>query len=274
MKKKIFSFLLVIMLIGGITLLSYPTISNIINEYTNQSYINKYNKTTKSLSSQQKQYYLDKAIQYNKMVATEYYPANVQQKFLKISKSYDDILNFGDGLIGYISINKINVYLPIYHSTTPNALTKGAVHLIKTSFPIGQTDSHTVISAHSGFPTNKLFDDIDTLNIGDTFTLKIIDNTYYYKIIRKNIVKPDDISKIKIEKGKELVTLSTCYPYSVNSHRLLLTAERIKKESKQNSNITRTDKKENNIYIYMLFILLCIGYFIILILKKKGDIND
>lgn len=273
MKRVFFSSLLIALLISGITLLSYPTISNIVNDITNHSYINNYNKTTNLLSEQDKEKYLTKAREYNMMVSTDYYPADVQQEFLEISKSYDNILNFGKGLIGYIEIDKINVNLPIYHNTTKDALTKGAVHLVKTSFPIGETDSHAVISAHSGFPTNKLFDDLDTLKIGDTFDLKIINDTYTYKIIRRNIVKPDDISKINVEKGKELVTLVTCYPYSVNTHRLLLTAERTT-TTELNKKTIKTDDIEINIYIYLLFIILCISYFFIAITKIRRNKND
>lgn len=276
MKQKLFSSLLVLLLISGVTLLSYPTISTIVNEINNNSYINKYNESCESLSKEKQQNILAKAYKYNEMVATEYYPVDKQQEYLNIAKSYDNILNFENGLIGYISIDKINVYLPIYHSTTQDALTKGAVHLEKTSFPVGQTNSHTVISAHSGFPTNRMFDDIDTLEIGDTFQLKIINDTYTYKILKRSIVEPSDVSKVQIEKGKELVTLVTCYPYSVNTHRLLVTGERVelsKSYVKSDIKTTKTDNTKNNKYAYLLFSLLCIGYFSIVITKKRGNKN-
>lgn len=264
------------MLICGIALISYPTISNIINNYTNYSFINRYNKSVQSLSKQQKKDYLVKAYEYNQMVRTEFYPATIQKKFFKISKSYNNIMNFGDGLIGYISIDKINVYLPIYHSTTPNALSRGAVHLINTSFPVGQSNCHTVISAHSGYPANKLFDDIDNLEIGDTFNLKIISDTYTYKIKKIDIVKPNDFSKLKVVEGKELVTLVTCYPYSINTHRLLVTAERIGRDKVYNNSKKSQQNKFSDLYPILV---ICIGIFftyllIFYIRKERGKLNN
>lgn len=99
-------------------------------------------------------------------------------------------MDFGEGIICYIDIHKINVSLPVYHETVDNVLTKGAAHLKNSSFPLGEKTSHTVISAHSGFPQQKFFDDLDNLKMGDTFSIRVLTNTYYYKVKSINIVNP------------------------------------------------------------------------------------
>lgn len=227
--KKVINIILVVIVACGLGILLYPVISNVINDYYNSSNIKQYNNEVKTLSDNDIDSILAKAEEYNKAVATYSYNngvANYGDTYKEIINSYDDILNFGNSLIGYIEISSINVYLPIYHGDLDNVLDKGSAHMKGTSFPIGGAGTHAVISAHSGYPRQKFFDDIDKLKKGDTFSITVLNKKLEYKVTEINIVKPTDTSHTRVQQGKDLVTLVTCYPYGINTHRLLVTAER------------------------------------------------
>lgn len=227
--KKVINIILVVIVACGLGILLYPVISNAINNYYNSSNIKQYDNEVKTMSDNDIDSILAKAEEYNKAVATYSYNngvANYGDTYKEIINSYDDILNFGNSLIGYIEISSINVYLPIYHGDLDNVLDKGSAHMKGTSFPIGGTGTHAVISAHSGYPRQKFFDDIDKLKKGDTFSITVLNKKLEYKVTEINIVKPTDTSHTRVQQGKDLVTLVTCYPYGINTHRLLVTAER------------------------------------------------
>lgn len=227
--KKVINIILVVIVACGLGILLYPVISNAINNYYNSSNIKQYDNEVKTLSDNDIDSILAKAEEYNKAVATYSYNngvANYGDTYKEIINSYDDILNFGNSLIGYIEISSINVYLPIYHGDLDNVLDKGSAHMKGTSFPIGGAGTHAVISAHSGYPRQKFFDDIDKLKKDDTFSITVLNKKLEYKVTEINIVKPTDTSHTRVQQGKDLVTLVTCYPYGINTHRLLVTAER------------------------------------------------
>lgn len=258
--KKFFSVLLVFSILIGIGLVLYPTVSDLINDVTNKSNYKKYDNTVKTLTSNDKNNLLSKAKDYNRIIAS-YFNSSLTEEYKKISNEYENIMNFGEGIICYIDIPKINVSLPVYHETVDNVLTKGSAHLKNSSFPLGEKTSHTVISAHSGFPQQKFFDDLDELKKGDTFSIRVLSNTYYYKVKSINIVNPNDNSKLKIIQNKDLVTLVTCYPYSINTHRLLVTGERYiptQEQKKTLTNYYRIDK-----FNILTYIILLLGYSII-----------
>lgn len=271
MKKKIFFTLLGLVFLTGICLVIYPIISNALNSLTNESKINKYNTTVNTFSSYEKEQLVQQANEYNEYLSSDYFSSELTEKYKELSKSYDNILNFGNGLICYVNIPEVNVKLPVYHSSVKDVLTKGAAHLKHSSFPIGGNNTHSVISAHSGYPTQKFFDDLDELKIGDVFYITILDKTLKYKVSEISIVEPDDSDKLKIVKGKDMVTLSTCYPFSVNTHRLLVTGERVNigiKENVKKTEVFETDKNLN-MWCFSLFIILCFIYTIILIKSLK-----
>lgn len=227
--KKVINIILVVIVACGLCILLYPVISNAINNYYNSSNIKQYDNEVKTLSDNDIDSILAKAEEYNKAVATYSYNngvANYGDTYKEIINSYDDILNFGNSLIGYIEISSINVYLPIYHGDLDNVLDKGSAHMKGTSFPIGGAGTHAVISAHSGYPRQKFFDDIDKLKKDDTFSITVLNKKLEYKVTEINIVKPTDTSHTRVQQDKDLVTLVTCYPYGINTHRLLVTAER------------------------------------------------
>lgn len=208
----------------------YPSVSNVINEMLNQSTINNYNSNIDSASQEDIHRKLVEAENYNKLLATDYFQDS-EQSYNETLYNYYNILNVNDGIMGYIEIPSVNIRLPIYHGESEEVLKQGAAHLEQTSFPVPGTDTHACISAHSGFPTQKFFDDIDELVNQDIIYVKILKTTYVYRVFGKDVIEPDDISKLKIVKGENFLTLITCYPYGINSHRLLVHARYIGAET-------------------------------------------
>lgn len=204
----------------------YPAISNQINEHYNESTINEYNRNVNTSSDSEIHAELQKAAQYNKVIATDFFDGG-NEEYEKILNDYFDILDVDDGIMGTIEIPSIKVKLPVYHGESEDVLKKGAAHLEKTSFPIGGIDTRACVSAHSGYPSQKFFDDIDELISDDIIYIRILNQKLTYKVFDKEVVEPDDITKLKVEHGKELLTLITCYPYGINSHRLLVHAKRV-----------------------------------------------
>lgn len=222
---------------------------------TNNSTINGYNENVKSYNTESIELMCNEAKEYNKVIAYKYAFENNSNE-VDILKSYNTILNFGDGLMGYIEIPKINVNLPIYHGGDENVLTKGAVHLEKTSLPVGGKSTHTVISAHSGYPTQKFFDDIDKLQSDSLIYIHTLNMTLTYKVYSSDVVDPDDSSKLNIIDGKDILSLVTCYPYGINSHRLLIHAERIYDTGVASIDEISSSKRTYDTSILLLIVIL------------------
>jgi sortase A len=168
---------------------------------------------------------------YNESLASIYAPLTNYDDV----PGYEDILNIsGTGIIGYITIPVINAEFPIYHGTSAEVLNVAAGHLQGSSLPIGGESTHAVISAHRGLPSARLFTDLDQLVEGDTFTITVLDRVLTYEVDKISIVLPDEVDKLAIVSGEDYVTLMTCTPYGVNTHRLLVRGHRI--ETKYQSN--------------------------------------
>lgn len=273
MKKIILRIIFCLSILTGLSLILYPSISNYINEINNKSVISDYNKSIKTYSAELINNIYLEAQEYNHNLSEKYTSDNS-----KVLKPYNEILDFGDGLIGYIEIPSIKIYLPIYHGESEDVLRKGAAHLENTSFPIGGKDTHTVLSAHSGFPSQKFFDDIDKLENGDLIYIHTLNTTLTYSVLNSEIVNPNDTSQLEIVFGKDLLTLVTCYPYGVNSHRLLIHAEHIN-NSKNSTPDTEAIKSvsNNNHFWFYLIITILLGIFIFVTIRhftnRKADGN-
>lgn len=175
------------------------------------------------------------AVAYNKAItpgtAGETYS---QEAILAASEDYDSQLNLsGSGIMGYVKIPKIQVELPIYHGTGSDSLERGTGHLLGSSLPVGGESVHTIITGHSGMASQKMFTDLEQLEIGDVFYLHVLDAVLAYQVYFKEPVVPHDSSRLGIIQGKDLCTLITCYPTGVNTHRLLVQGERIPYEQAQ-----------------------------------------
>ena len=250
--KPLFVILTAALILFSAVCFLYPAISNAINEQYNESRIDDYNNNVDSISQEDIDDYFFAAEKYNKALATD---VSTDDSSMSILSHYDEILDLDDGVMGYVEIPSINVRLPIYHGESEDVLTKGAAHLEHTSFPIGGESTHVCISAHCGYPTQKFFDDIDELENGDEIYIYVLDRTLKYTVTGTDVVEPDDSSKLEVVQGKDLLTLVTCTPYGVNSHRLLVHAERAPFEAATSdsaatvSQVTRTVPKSHQLQI-------------------------
>lgn len=179
-------------------------------------------------------------------------------------EGYDKNLNpFNDGMMGYLSIEKIGVNLPIYHGVSEGVLQKGIGHLKGTSLPIGGKSTHAVLSSHSGLPNAKLLTDLHKLKKDDEFVISVLGEDHYYKVNQIKVVLPKEVEDLKPVENKDYVTLFTCTPYGINTHRLLVRGERVYKNTKDNNNSKEEVKKNVILTILKLVIILFIIIFII-----------
>lgn len=286
MKKKLPKIFIGLIFIIGLGIMLYPIISNLYIEHHQGNIIDEYNKTVESMPDDTLEKEREKAEGYNKMltgnmVITDPFDPEAQKK-LEENSDYYNILNIGnDNVIGYIKIPKINVSLPIYHGTSEDVLKRGVGHLQNTSFPIGGEGTHAVLSGHTGLSSAKLFTDLDKLEEGELFFIEVLGEKLAYKIDQIKIVEPSETSDLVIKSGEDYVTLVTCTPYGINSHRLLVRGTRVpytedvEKEAKneENSKVKSTWRDE---YFKALAVglgglsILAVIFIIIVLIKKKG----
>lgn len=224
MKKDLSSIILVGIFIIGLSVLLYPSLSDYWNSKVQSKAIVEYEAKLNELSDTERNQLFYEAEQYNNELSKLSFPLVEYDKV----KGYNNILNINnDGIIGYISIDKIKVELPIYHGTSSEVLNVAAGHLTGSSLPIGGDSTHSIISAHRGLPSAKLFTDLDQLEVGDTFRITILNKVITYSIDQILIVEPEDIKELGIVEGEDYCTLLTCTPYGINTHRLLVRGTRI-----------------------------------------------
>lgn len=224
-KKHGVTLILSILMTAGAALLAYPAVSNLYNNMVHDRAVGSYSAVVSSLDSSTYEAILNSAKDYNERIAESNFLWAMDDA---AKKDYNEQLNLtDDGGIGYIEIPRIGQKLVIYHGTDEKTLEKGVGHVEGTSLPIGGDTSHCVLSGHRGLPSAKLFSDLDKLVVGDYFCITVLDYTLTYEVDQIRIVNPDDFTKFTMEKGKDMVTLVTCTPYGVNSHRLLVRGHRI-----------------------------------------------
>ena len=223
-KRKVITLILLGVFLAGLSLLLYPSVSSYWNSITQSRAIVDYDTIVKSLSPKDNTAYFERAEEYNSELKALSFPLTEYQQI----SGYDDCLNaVGDGVIGYIDIDKIQVKLPIYHGTDPSMLNHACGHIQGSSFPIAGKGTHAAISAHRGLPSAKLFSDLDKLEVGDTFTITVLDRELTYEVDKISIVLPTEVDELKVVDGKDYVTLMTCTPYGINTHRLLVRGHRV-----------------------------------------------
>ena len=213
----------------------YPVISNLYNQEHQSLIKTEYEEVVAQTDTAEFDRIRKLAVAYNKAItpgtAGETYS---QESILAASEDYDSQLNLsGSGIMGYVKIPKIQVELPIYHGTGSDSLERGTGHLLGSSLPVGGESVHTIITGHSGMASQKMFTDLEQLEIGDVFYLHVLDAVLAYQVYFKEPVVPHDSSRLGIIQGKDLCTLITCYPTGVNTHRLLVQGERIPYEQAQ-----------------------------------------
>lgn len=230
-KKKniITTVILLLILVFGLSLLLYPTISNQWNKYRSSKAIAVFEQALESTDEDALAQMIQDAEEYNRMLATIGIQWEPDEALL--ARYYDTLDAFDNGMFGYIEIERISCRLPVYHGTSDSVLQTAIGHIEGSSLPVGGESSHCLLSGHTGLPSARLFTDLSQLAEGDRFLLRTLDRVLTYEVDRINIVLPYELDLLRIEPGEDLCTLTTCTPYGINSHRLLVRGHRVENDA-------------------------------------------
>ena len=236
MKKNRSTIILILIFLVGLSVMLYPTVSDYVNQRHQSRALASYDETVNEMSDADYTAYFEAADAYNQRLA-----ATPNSFFTPEQVSgYDETLDVsGTGIMGYITIPRIGVELPVYHGTSDGVLQVAAGHLEGSSLPVGGAGTHAVISAHRGLPSAKLFTNLDELEAGDTFTITVLDRVLTYEVDLISIVLPTETDLLQPVEGQDYVTLMTCTPYGINTHRLLVRGHRVNtRESQKHVRVT------------------------------------
>ena len=276
MKKKAGNLVICIIFLAGLSLLLYPFVANQWNNYRQKQLISGYEQVVSEKEAAEGIDYdaeRKKAEEYNEALL----PCVLPDSFALAESSgvdpvYMNTLNIaGDEMMGSVEIPKINIKIPIYHTTEEEVLNKGAGHLEGSSLPVGGVNTHAVISAHRGLPSASLFTDLDQMKVGDHFLLHVLDETLCYEVDKISVVKPEDTTALAVEDGQDLVTLLTCTPYGVNTERLLVRGHRVpyvEEEVKEEKTVLSGSSLHTN-YLLWVFVGLSVTALFIFVLYLK-----
>lgn len=271
MRSMFRKILIAVLLVSGLCLLLYPSVQMAISDRNQTTAVFRYEEGVLHYSEERKEEEFQKAREYNEGL----YTVKVEDPFDSAkeadSDSYDEILNVDMGMMGTLEIPCISVNLPVYHGTSEEVLRKGVGHLKQTPFPIGGEGSHSILSAHRGLPESRLFTDLDKLELGDYFYLYVMDETLAYQVDRIEVIEPYIGDELDIEKDKDFVTLITCTPLGVNSHRLLVRGVRVAYEKQTADELDEMYQARPDIRWYLVGIMAaCIlGIFIEIFRMRK-----
>lgn len=276
MKKKAGNLVIGIIFLAGLSLLLYPFVANQWNNYRQKQLISGYEQVVSDKEAAEGIDYdaeRKKAEDYNEALL----PCVLPDSFALAESSgvdpvYMNTLNIaGDEMMGSVEIPKINIKIPIYHTTEEEVLNKGAGHLEGSSLPVGGANTHAVISAHRGLPSASLFTDLDQMKVGDHFLIHVLDETLCYEVDKISVVKPEDTSALAVEDGQDLVTLLTCTPYGVNTERLLVRGHRVpyvEEEVKEEKTVLSGSSLHTN-YLLWVFVGLSVTALFVFVLYLK-----
>lgn len=230
MRKNLSTIILILIFLVGLSVMLYPSVSDAVNRKHQSRAVAGYAEEVEQLSDADYQTYFDAADAYNRQLNT------TPNAFYKpdLVSGYAQTLDIsGTGIMGYITIPKISVELPIYHGTDEGVLQVAAGHLEGSSLPVGGAGTHAVISAHRGLPSAKLFTNLEELEVGDRFTITVLNRVLTYEVDQISIVLPTEIDQLLPTEGMDYVTLMTCTPYGINTHRLLVRGKRVETTESQ-----------------------------------------
>lgn len=283
-----------VLILAGAALFLYPAVSSYLAELNQVQVIESYDQILEELDERDYSAYREKAVEYNESLLGE----PVKDPFLEgsgmaLPENYMEVLNMDDnGVMGTVEIPKISVSLPIYHGTEEEVLEKGAGHIRQTALPIGGAGNHAVLTGHTGLPHAKLFDNLSTLKLGDQFYIHILDEILAYQVDAINVVLPNEVELLDPIPGEDHITLITCTPYGVNSHRLLVRGmrvdyiEEVKQKEEQEAPLKSSVKGELlfklgliGIVIFALLLVLLVVKFrkkdhVRITQRNKGDHNE
>lgn len=273
MKNKT-NILLILILVAGLSLLLYPSISDYWNSFTQTEVIVDYTKQIENLDEEKYDQILSEARAYNEKLVgrTNHYVLSDEQK-----AEYEKLLDVsGIGIMGYIEIPAINCTLPIYHGTEDSVLQIAVGHLEWSSLPVGGKSTHCVLSGHRGLPSAKLFTDLDKVIVGDIFILRVLDEVFTYELDSIMIVEPHETDSLLIEKEKDYCTLITCTPYAINTHRILVRGERVEnpEESKNIRVVSEAVQIEPLIIAPIVAVPILLALFVKIMIPNKKSGGD
>ena len=238
MKKTVFVVAIILVFLTGLTILLYPYVSGYINNIRQSRVVASYHSGIETLSENDIAQQLDAAREYNIALQRK------SNRFIlsdEEMEEYLELLNpLGNGVMGTLAIDKINVNLPIYHGTNEGVLRVGAGHLEGTSLPVGGIGTHSVITGHRGLPSSILLTELDKMEVGDTFVLHVLSESLTYIVDQIIVVEPHEMDALAIEGDKDYCTLVTCTPYGINSHRMLVRGQRYIEDNEAVEEVTTT----------------------------------
>lgn len=262
-KRRLFDILRIIGILIALSIMLYPTVSNYLYEKNSSRAVNSYDENAANLDQEERSRNLREAKEYNaRLAGTVHVEGDTFQSGAEASREYEQLLSIDkSGMMGYIIIPKIDVELPIYHTTSEAVLQSGIGHFPSSSLPVGGRSSHAVLTGHRGLPSRKLFTDLDQIIKGDIFYIRIQGETLAYQVDQILTVLPEETDALQIEPGKDYVTLVTCTPYAVNTHRLLVRGHRIPYEEAETAEPPEID---HGLKIPFEVLMLLVGFGIIL----------
>lgn len=273
MKKWILISIFVI----GLGVFSYPIVSNLLSTKVHQSVVKEYSEAVEQMDKEDIEKERKKADKHNEELEdaqlnfVDPFSDETTEERKAGNKSYYDALNIGPA-IGSIEIPKIKTELPIYHGTSEEVLSQGVGHLENSSLPTGNPGTHSVLTAHRGLPSSKLFRNLDELTVGDEFYVQVLDETYAYKVFDVDIVLPDQTEWLQMKGDEEIMTLLTCEPYMINTHRMLVKGKRIPYNPPEKET---TEASESPWFMYIIFgILFLLFIFLIYRRGKKARVKN
>lgn len=271
-KKKgvISTIALSITFLVGLLVLLYPYFSNWLSTRRNSIVVDSYDAMTVDLSKEEIAEEWDRAVVYNEhLIGDPVRDPFVPGSGRALPSNYIDVLNF-DGVMAYVEVPSVNIKLPVYHGASVEVLEKGVGHIESTTLPIGGIGGHPVLTGHTGLPEAKLFTDLDKVKEGDLFYIHVLGRLLMYEVDQISVIEPQDISLLVAYDDKDYITLLTCTPYGVNSHRLLIRGERSYRYTKTIRFYEDTILYQVLFWVFLILFLICvIGYFIMRRKAKK-----
>ena len=269
----------IIMFLLGSLIFFYPTISNYIANKEFQGAIKTYNNKVKKISKEDLSEELNKAVKYNnELNGTEIHDPFEPGSGYIIPDNYEEVLNIsGDGIMGYIQIPKISLKLPIYHTSSEKVLEKGIGHLETTALPIGGEGNNPILTGHRGLPQAELFTRLDEIKKGNIIYIHVLNKHLSYEVDTIKVIKPEDVGTLRAVKGKDMITLITCTPYGINTHRLIVQGKRVPyvpiKEKNESGvgTVKLTESMMSRIYGIIVGIIILIV--LLFILRKRKNRN-
>ena len=270
----------IIMFLLGICIFSYPTVSNYLANVQYKKAIETYEEKNQEIKEETKLYEYEEAVKYNKsLIGDEVYDPFLPGSGYAIPDNYYNVLNINkDGIMGYIEIPKISLRIPIYHGSAPNVLTKGIGHLESSALPIGGVGNNPVLTGHRGLPSAELFTRLDELKKGDLIYISVLNEILAYRVNTIFEIEPGDVSKLGAYKERDMITLITCTPYGINTHRLVIQGDRTEyiKEEKDSIKPSYSFKLSESTIIRFIGIIigLIFLYIAIRLIKKKNKLKS